>query len=191
MTSHIAVDTAKVVILALSLDQGDTMVSPSPDPTSIRTKVSVEAANAPAIIGPQLTADDEDSTGALPSVAMKVDAMFLLLSHEQHEKDDDRNWNTEKPKQNAATHVDLLSNELSEWKTATAEVSGVAVGESGGFGHLVGGCVRQAGQRLVRHRFFAERLIEQLRGVVHAEHLRPALQRAVARDLVVFDRLGR
>ena len=62
MTSQIAVDTAKVVTLALSLDHGDTMVSPSPEPRSIRMKVSVAAANAPAMIGPQLTADDEDST---------------------------------------------------------------------------------------------------------------------------------
>ncbi len=32
MTSQIAVDTAKVVTLALSLDHGDTMVRPRPEP---------------------------------------------------------------------------------------------------------------------------------------------------------------
>lgn len=37
--------------------------------------VRVEAAKAPAMIGPQLTADDEDSTGAATSVARMVDAM--------------------------------------------------------------------------------------------------------------------
>ncbi|MER8970501.1 hypothetical protein NKI25_33680 [Mesorhizobium sp. M0808] len=65
MTSQIAVDMAKVVTLALSLDHGDTR----PDPRSIRMNVRLEAAKAPAMIGPQLTADDEDSTGAATSVA--------------------------------------------------------------------------------------------------------------------------
>ena len=49
----------------------------------------------------------------------------------------------------------------------------VAVGELGGFGHLVGGRVRQAGQRLVRHQFLAERLVKERRSVGHAELLRP------------------
>ncbi|MER9256641.1 hypothetical protein NKI59_33985 [Mesorhizobium sp. M0598] len=71
MTSQIAVDMAKVVTLALSLDHGDTR----PDPRSIRMNVRLEAAKARAMIGPQLTADDEDSTGAATSVARMVDAM--------------------------------------------------------------------------------------------------------------------
>ncbi len=49
------------------------------------------------MIGPQLTADEEDSTGAATSVAGKVVAMSVLLPHEQREKDDDRNRNPEKP----------------------------------------------------------------------------------------------
>jgi hypothetical protein len=69
------VETAKVVMLALSLDQGDTMVSPRPEPRSIRIKVSVEAAKAPATIGAQLTADDDDSPEPETSVARTVDAM--------------------------------------------------------------------------------------------------------------------
>ncbi|WP_292713893.1 hypothetical protein [Mesorhizobium sp.] len=75
MTSQIAVDTEKVVTLALSLDHGDTIVSPRPDPRRIRMNVRIEAAKAPAMIGPQLTADDEDSTGAVTSVARMVDAI--------------------------------------------------------------------------------------------------------------------
>jgi hypothetical protein len=63
------VEAAKVVTLALSFDQGDTIVKPRPDPRSIRINVSVDAAKAPATIGPQLTADDEDSSEARASVA--------------------------------------------------------------------------------------------------------------------------
>jgi hypothetical protein len=48
----------------------------------MRMNVSVEAAKAPAIIGPQLTADEEDSTGAATSVVTTGDAMANLLSHE-------------------------------------------------------------------------------------------------------------
>lgn len=43
MTSQIAVEAAKVATPALSLDHGDTMVSPMPEPRSIRMKVSVDA----------------------------------------------------------------------------------------------------------------------------------------------------
>jgi hypothetical protein len=75
MTSQMAVETAKVVTLALSLDHGETMVSPRPEPRSIRMNVRVAAAKAPAMIGPQLIADEDDSTGAVTSVAEKVDAM--------------------------------------------------------------------------------------------------------------------
>jgi hypothetical protein len=66
------VDTAKVETLALSFDQGDTIVRPRPDPRSIRMKVSVDAAKAPAMIGPQFTADVDDSTGVATSVARTV-----------------------------------------------------------------------------------------------------------------------
>jgi hypothetical protein len=52
------------------------MVSPSPEPSSIRIKVRVAAAKAPATIGPQLTAEEDDSTGAATSVALRVDAMI-------------------------------------------------------------------------------------------------------------------
>ncbi|GAA4107427.1 hypothetical protein GCM10023067_02130 [Aminobacter aganoensis] len=71
-------------------------------------KVSVAAAKEPAMIAPQLTADEDDSTGAATSVARMVEAMIVLLSHEQSEKDDDRNRNPEQPEQNAATHNCLL-----------------------------------------------------------------------------------
>jgi hypothetical protein len=74
------VDTAKVVTLAPAVDHGDTMVSPRPEPRSIRMKVSVEAAKAPAMIGPQLTAEEDDSTGAATSVARMVDAMIFPIA---------------------------------------------------------------------------------------------------------------
>ncbi|BCG84209.1 hypothetical protein MesoLj113c_03190 [Mesorhizobium sp. 113-3-9] len=72
MISQIAVDTAKVVIEAPDPDHGETMLSPSPEPSSMRMKVSVEAAKAPAMIGPQLTAVAEDSSEADRSIAGKV-----------------------------------------------------------------------------------------------------------------------
>jgi hypothetical protein len=61
MISHTAVETAKVVTEAPEPDQGETIVSPKPEPSSIRMKVRVHAAKAPAMIGPQLTAVEEDS----------------------------------------------------------------------------------------------------------------------------------
>ena len=75
MTSQIAVETAKVVIEAPEPDHGETMLSPSPEPSSIRIKVSVDAAKAPAIIGPQLTAVEEDSVEAETSTADRVDCI--------------------------------------------------------------------------------------------------------------------
>ncbi|BCH13396.1 hypothetical protein MesoLjLa_02470 [Mesorhizobium sp. L-2-11] len=59
----------------LKPDHGETIVSPSPEPSSIRINVSVEAAKAPATIGPQLTAVEEDSVGAETSTAVRVDFM--------------------------------------------------------------------------------------------------------------------
>src|SRR6185437_9169667 len=46
-----------------------------PEPRSIRISVSVDAANAPATIAPQLTADGDDSVEAIVSVADWVVAM--------------------------------------------------------------------------------------------------------------------
>jgi hypothetical protein len=70
-----AVDTATLVRLALSPPHGDTMVSPRPLPTSTKTAVSVDAAKAPAKIGPQETAGFDDSIGAtlaaVAGIAMK------------------------------------------------------------------------------------------------------------------------
>jgi hypothetical protein len=75
MTSQIAVDAAKVVTDAADPDHGDTMVNPSPEPSNMRMKVNVEAAKAPAMIGPQLTAVVEDSVEAETSTADRVDCM--------------------------------------------------------------------------------------------------------------------
>jgi hypothetical protein len=75
MTSQIAVDTAKVVIEAPEPDHGETIVSPSPDPSSMRIKVNVDAAKAPAMIGPQLTAVEEDSVVGEMSTADRVDCI--------------------------------------------------------------------------------------------------------------------
>ena len=60
-----AVDAATAVMPAPSLDQGDTMVSPNPEPTISRMTVTVDAAKAPARIGPQRNADVLDSTAGL------------------------------------------------------------------------------------------------------------------------------
>jgi hypothetical protein len=46
------VETANVASEALEPDHSETMVSPSPEPTNIRMTVSVDAANAPAMIAP-------------------------------------------------------------------------------------------------------------------------------------------
>jgi hypothetical protein len=78
-----AVETANVVTLALSLAQGETIVSPMPEPTSIKTSVKAEAATAPAMTGPQLTADEDDSTVAAVVVAEYVSAMDFLLTEQR------------------------------------------------------------------------------------------------------------
>src|SRR4051812_29717180 len=75
MMSQIAPDTAKVVSEALAPDHGDTMVSPNPEPSSMRMKVKLEAAKAPAMIGPQLTAGADDSVEAETSTADREDCM--------------------------------------------------------------------------------------------------------------------
>jgi len=97
MTSHIAEETAKVVTLAPAVDHGETIVSPRPEPRSMRMKVRVEAAKAPAITGAQLTADEDDSTGASTSAVRTVEAIISLLAHEQRKKDDDWNRYPEQP----------------------------------------------------------------------------------------------
>ena len=68
-----------MVAPAPSPAQGDTMVKPSPAPTRIRMTLTVEAAKAPATIGPQLTAGLEDSKGATPTL-LSVTAMGVFLS---------------------------------------------------------------------------------------------------------------
>ena len=52
-----------VVRLALSLDHGEIIVRPRPEPSSISNSVAAAAASAPAMIGPQLTAVADDSSG--------------------------------------------------------------------------------------------------------------------------------
>ena len=51
------------------------MLRPSPEPSSIRTKLNVEAAKAPAMIGPQLIAEAEDSVETVLPTAERVDCI--------------------------------------------------------------------------------------------------------------------
>jgi len=51
------------------------MLSPRPEPSNIRMNVNVEAAKAPAMIGPQLTAVEDDSVEADTSTADRVDCI--------------------------------------------------------------------------------------------------------------------
>ena len=60
----------------------------------------------------------------------------------------------------------------------------------GGDGLLVGGRIGEGRQGFVGLGFFLKRRVEQLGGVGHPEHFGPALEGAVAGDLVVLDRLG-
>ena len=61
--SQTAVEAAIVVTLALFPAHGETIVNPSPAPSNTRVTVSVDAAKAPAMIGPQCTAGCEDLMG--------------------------------------------------------------------------------------------------------------------------------
>jgi hypothetical protein len=51
------------------------MLRPSPDPSNMRIIVRVEAANAPAMIGPQLTAEEEDSVCAESPAVTSVECI--------------------------------------------------------------------------------------------------------------------
>ena len=82
----------------------------------------------------------------------------MLLPHEQREKNDDRNWNAEQPEQNAATHDRLLSK--NENLKVKQPLGAERLLGSGSPGHLVGGRICQPGERLVRHGFLVERLVE-------------------------------
>ena len=103
-----AVETAMVVRLAPSLDHGETMVRPRPEPSSIRSSVAAAAASAPAMIGPQLTAvaDDSSGHGGCDDGNGRFHARPLVP--EQQDEDDDRNRDPEKPEQNSAAHDCLL-----------------------------------------------------------------------------------
>src|SRR5690554_3837031 len=61
---------------------------------------------------------------------------------------------------------------------------------SGGFCHLVCRGIGKSRQVLVGLRLFLQRLVEQLDDVLLAKNLSPALQRAVAGDLVMLDSLS-
>jgi hypothetical protein len=73
------------------------MVRPSPEPRSIRMSVRVDAAKAPATMGPQLTADEDDSMdgSAATSVSARIAIIHAPLSHKQQKQDDDRDWDPE------------------------------------------------------------------------------------------------
>lgn len=88
-----AVDTANVVVEELSEAHGEIIVNPKPDPNNVDSSVIAAAATEPAKIGPQFTALALDSTAHF-SIHF-ANSHFALLSHEQKEEQDDRNWNSE------------------------------------------------------------------------------------------------
>ena len=59
--------------------------------------------------------------------------------------------------------------------------------DSGGL--LVRGTLGDLGEELIGLLLLLERLVEELRSVIHAELHRPALQRTVAGNLIMLDRL--
>ena len=184
MTTQIAVETAKVVTLAPSLDHGDTIVRPRPDPRSIKIKVSVDAAKAPATIGPQLTADDEDSTEALAFVA---DMVAMASSYRMNSASRMMIGMGTPSSQSRMPRPMMVSFRVKS--TNSHPAWGVAV-EFRLLSPFHWPMRPPTRQRLVRVGLFLQRLVEQLDGVFQAENMGPALERAVARDLVVLDRLG-
>jgi hypothetical protein len=66
-------------------DQGDTIVNPTPDPRSKRMRVAPMAAAAPPKIGPHVTADLEDSTGAAisPEPVIETDIISPIAQTER------------------------------------------------------------------------------------------------------------
>jgi len=70
--------------------------------------VTTVATKAPAITGAQLTADDEDSTGA--STTMGEVGMVILhpSAEEESKNDDDWNRHAEQPESNSTKHVFVL-----------------------------------------------------------------------------------
>ncbi|WP_407067361.1 DUF1524 domain-containing protein [Mesorhizobium sp. LCM 4576] len=59
-------------------------------------------------MGPQLTAEDEDSVAPESSTSVTAEFITHLLPREQHKQDDDRDWNPQQPKQYTSSHSNLL-----------------------------------------------------------------------------------
>lgn len=66
------------------------------------------ATKAPAMTGAQLTADQDNSTGASTKIEPVGIAISRLLAEEQEEEDDKRDRHADQPKQNTTTHGEFL-----------------------------------------------------------------------------------
>jgi hypothetical protein len=154
--------------------------------------VSVDAAKAPATIGPQLTADDEDSVeaGAEAGASVADKVVSMASSYRMNSASRMMIGIGTPSSQSRMPRPMMVSSRMMVAKNKARRRCRAAV-ESGGLCHFVGGRVGQFRQRLVRLGLLLQRLIEQLDGIFQAENLGPALERAVTRDLVVFDRLRR
>jgi hypothetical protein len=99
-----------------SFENGETIVSPRPAPTGMSTSVAAAAATPPATTGPRLVALAEDSSGTTSGTTTPTSetafAIAFLLVPEQQDQDDDRDWHSEKPKQDSATYRTLLSADI-------------------------------------------------------------------------------
>jgi hypothetical protein len=72
MTNQMAAVTLTVVKDALSPDQGETMVRPTPEPRSRRIKLAAAAAVAPPMIGAHAKAGTGDSISTSEAPVVKI-----------------------------------------------------------------------------------------------------------------------
>ena len=107
-----AVVTAKLVTDAPRSGQGEMEANPMPDPNAMRMTVLAAATKAPAIMDGQDAADF--AVGAAASIATALPAMTVsatifpsaMRTHRQQQND--RQRNSQHPKQYSATHTKPL-----------------------------------------------------------------------------------
>jgi hypothetical protein len=110
--SQIAVVTAKLVIDAPRSGHGEIDANPMPDPSATRMTVLAAATKAPATMDGQDAADfaavDPASIAtAVPAIIVSA-TTFPLAMRTHRQQQNDRERNTQHPKQYSATHAKPL-----------------------------------------------------------------------------------
>src|ERR1700750_2983839 len=108
MMSHTAARSVKLVADGFDDVHGETDERPMPVPSASKSNVMATAATAPAMTAAHDTAEAAafwSSTCAGETAGSATSAILGPPMAKKGQYNDDRNWHTKQPKQNAATHV--------------------------------------------------------------------------------------